>query len=92
MLFYVITYDSPSDRRRKKLSDLLVGYGERVQYSVFECVLTRTKFDELRQRIRKHFKEGEDSIRFYPLSQHTLPQVETWGEPPITQPVQSTII
>jgi len=34
-------YDIPSDKRRKKVSDLLEGYGQRVQYSVFECVLTQ---------------------------------------------------
>jgi CRISPR-associated protein Cas2 len=92
MLFYVITYDIPCNKRRKKLSDLLEGYGTRVQYSVFECVLTKAKFDELRQRLHKKFKDGEDSVRFYPLSQHTLPQVEVWGEPPVTSSPRSVIV
>jgi CRISPR-associated protein Cas2 len=92
MLFYLITYDIPCDRRRKKVSDLLEGYGERVQYSVFECVLTKVKYEELRQRLRKKYKEGEDSIRFYPLSQHTLTQVEIWGEPPMTRSPGSIIV
>lgn len=38
MLFYVVVYDISSDKQRKKVSDLLEGYGLRVQYSVFECV------------------------------------------------------
>jgi CRISPR-associated protein Cas2 len=92
MLFYVITYDIPCNKRRKKVSDLLEGYGTRVQYSVFECVLTKPKFDELCQRLRKRFKDGEDSLRFYPLSQHTLSQVEVWGDPPLTQSPSSTIV
>jgi len=29
MLFYVVVYDIPSDKRRKKVSDLLEGYGQR---------------------------------------------------------------
>jgi CRISPR-associated protein Cas2 len=92
MLFYIITYDIPCDKRRKHIADLLEGYGQRVQYSVFECVLSKGKYEELRHRLRKKFQVGEDSIRFYPLSGHTLSQVEVWGEPPITQSPQSTII
>ncbi|MEO8894115.1 MAG: CRISPR-associated endonuclease Cas2, partial [Coleofasciculaceae cyanobacterium] len=48
MLLYVVVYNIPCDKRRKKLSNILEGYGRRVQYSVFECVLTASKFDELR--------------------------------------------
>lgn len=92
MLFYVIAYDIPCNKRRKRMSDLLEGYGERVQYSVFECVLTQPRYEELRRRLRHQFREGEDSIRFYPLSGHTLGQVEIWGEPPLTHPPQSTIV
>lgn len=71
MLFYVVAYDIPNDKRRKKVADLLEGYGQRVQYSVFECVLTQTKYDELRRRLKKRIKSAEDSVRFYPLSKHT---------------------
>lgn len=91
MLLYLITYDISDDKRRKKVSDLLEGYGVRVQYSVFECVLMKSKYDELRKRLKKRVKEG-DSVRFYPLSAHTLSQVEVWGEPPVLQPPSSTII
>jgi CRISPR-associated protein Cas2 len=73
MLFYVIVYDIPCDRRRKKISDLLEGYGQRVQYSVFECVLSRPKYRELQQRLKKLFQPEKDNIRFYSVSRHTLP-------------------
>ena len=92
MLFYVVTYDISSDQRRRRVSDLLEGYGRRVQYSVFECLLSAKKFEELRQRLGKCIKHGEDSIRFYPLSRHTIKQVVIWGEPPLTQLPSSTII
>ncbi|MDZ4874748.1 MAG: CRISPR-associated endonuclease Cas2 2 [Chroococcidiopsis cubana SAG 39.79] len=92
MLFYVVVYDIPDDRRRKKVSDLLEGYGKRVQYSVFECILTQTKYDELRQRLRKRVKLAEDSIRFYPISKHTLAQVDTWGGLPLTKLPGSVVI
>lgn len=91
MLLYVVTYDIPCDKRRKKVSDLLEGYGRRVQYSVFECVLGKRKYDELRQRLKQRVNLTEDSIRFYPLSGHTASQVDVWGEPPVT-PVPGSVI
>ncbi len=93
MLLYVVAYDIPDDKRRKKVSDLLEGYGRRVQYSVFELVLTPQKFDQLRRRLQKQVKLSEDSVRFYPLSKHTLGQVETWGVgPALTASPGSVII
>jgi CRISPR-associated protein Cas2 len=92
MLLYVIVYDITCDKRRKKVSDLLEGYGQRVQYSVFECILSQTKYSELQKRLRKQIKSSEDSVRFYPLSKHTFNQIETWGEPPVTELPGSTII
>ena len=79
MFLYVIAYDIPEDKRRKKVADLLEGYGQRVQYSVFECQLNTQQYQDLQRRLRKIIKLEEDNIRFYPLSRHTLSQVETWG-------------
>lgn len=92
MLLYVVVYDIPCDKRRKKVSHLLEGYGQRVQYSVFECVLTATKFDELRCRLKKQINLAEDNVRFYPLSRHTLASVETWGGLPVTESAGSMIV
>lgn len=92
MFLYVIAYDIPDDRRRKKMADLLEGYGQRVQYSVFECTLSKSKFNELQKRLRKIYQSEKDSLRFYPLSGHTLTQVDIWGEPPLTKPPGSVIV
>ncbi|MGF1567008.1 MAG: CRISPR-associated endonuclease Cas2 [Nodosilinea sp.] len=92
MLLYLITYDIPSDKRRKKVSDLLEGYGQRVQYSVFECMLESAKFKELKERLAKRVNLEEDSIRFYPLSAHTLGQVVVWGGVPLTEAPGSFVV
>ncbi|MBE9233284.1 CRISPR-associated endonuclease Cas2 [Cuspidothrix issatschenkoi LEGE 03284] len=92
MLFYIIVYDIPCDKRRQKISELLEGYGKRVQYSVFECLLNQSQYTELKKRLHKQINSSEDSIRFYPLSKHTFNQIETWGEPPITEIPGSIII
>jgi CRISPR-associated protein Cas2 len=93
LLFYIIVYDITCDKRRKKIADLLEGYGKRVQYSVFECVLNKEQYEQLSLRLKKKIKLDEDSIRIYPITRHTLGQVETWGVGNgLTQPPSSTIV
>ena len=92
MFLYIVAYDIPSNRRRKKVSDILEGYGKRVQYSVFELVLAKSKYDEMRRKLSRYVNSEEDSLRFYPISQHTLDQVEIWGGVPLTQGQKSIIV
>lgn len=92
MLLYLITYDIPCNKRRKKVSDILEGYGTRVQYSVFECVLPTAKYTELKKRLKTKINPTEDSIRLYPLSSHTLCKVEAWGGTPITTKFESVVV
>ena len=92
MMLFVVIYDIPDDKRRKRVFHLLEGYGQRVQFSAFECVLSERKFDELCCRLLKVVKIDEDSVRFYPIPKHTLGQVVIWGEPPITQMSGSVVV
>jgi CRISPR-associated protein Cas2 len=92
MLLYVVAYDIPSDRRRKKVADLLEGYGQRVQYSVFECRLDSTQYKQLQERLKPRLNFQEDQVRFYPLSQHTLANVENWGGTAIVSPASSIVV
>ena len=92
MLLYIVAYDIASNKRRKKVSDILEGYGKRVQYSVFEVIVVGSKYNELRRRLRRYFNPDEDSIRFYPISKHTLDQVEIWGGTPLVEAQRSIVI
>ncbi len=92
MLLYLVIYDIPSDKRRRKVAALLEGYGQRVQYSAFECVLAAGKYEELLGRLRRRVDLAEDSVRIYPLSGHTLGQVVVWGGLPLTEPPGSTVV
>ena len=93
MLLYIVVYDITCDKRRKKIADLLKGYGKRVQYSVFECVLPLAKYQELQQKLESKLNLAEDNVRFYPLSQHTHAAVETWGiSLGITPPPSSIVV
>jgi CRISPR-associated protein Cas2 len=71
---YVVVYDISNDKRRKKLSDLLEKYGFRVNYSVFEIELNKTKFKKLLNEINSNnmIKKSHDSLRFYHICQNCL--------------------
>jgi len=66
-MHYIISYDIPDDRRRTKLANVLLDFGERVQYSVFEAALDGKLFDNLLRRINNEINEQEDSVRIYPM-------------------------
>ena len=42
-MLYVVAYDIANDKRRKKVSEHLDKYGVRVNYSVYEIKLNKTK-------------------------------------------------
>ena len=78
-MFVVIAYDIVCDRRRQRLAKLLSGYGERVNFSVFECDLKPRQFDRLQQRIAKSINPDEDRVRFYELCLDCLKRVQVQG-------------
>ena len=73
-MFYIITYDIANDKRRKKLSDLLEGYGVRVNYSVFEWELTKTNLKKILQTIEDEdlLDKKIDSLRFYHIHKDSI--------------------
>jgi len=77
--FYVIAYDTPSDRRRAKIHKTLSGFGQWTQFSLFECHLSHKQYLQLRQRLDQHLKPEEDSLRFYPLCSACTGKVDTVG-------------
>jgi CRISPR-associated protein Cas2 len=61
----LVSYDIPDDRRRTKLAHALKDFGERVQYSVFEMLLTEEQAGRLKVRIEGLVDTAEDSVRIY---------------------------
>lgn len=70
----MISYDISDDSKRNKVSDLLKNYGQRVQYSVFECRLDDKTFDKLLITL-KTFVDSNDSIRVYQICEDCLKKV-----------------
>jgi len=64
---WVIAYDTPNNKRRRRMAKFLEGYGSRVQYSVFECPLSRSELAMVRFHLYGLADPNEDRVRFYPL-------------------------
>lgn len=63
----------------RKLSKILLDYGDRVQYSVFECILDKKLLDRMKKRIYEAVSEDEDSVRIYILCAGCLKDVALIG-------------
>jgi len=87
---WVIAYDSPSNKRRRKLAKLLEGYGERLQWSVFECRLQPHQQRRLRQGLMG-IATGEDSVRLWVVP-HRAPVAEQLGKPVETAAWEDKVI
>jgi len=87
----VVSYDIPDDRRRTKVYHLLKDYGQRVQYSVFECRLRPKDLKRLRERLQPLLDLAEDDVRFYRLCEVCLPKAKIWGPSP-RQGVRESIV
>ncbi len=64
-MLILVSYDVPSDRRRTRLAKALEDFGERVQWSVFECRLDEGQVERMRQRVAREIAPAEDSVRIY---------------------------
>jgi len=64
---YIICFDIHDERRLRKVSKQMENFGQRVQYSVFECYLDKADLKELKQRLIEIIDDSEDHIRYYSL-------------------------
>ena len=77
--FLFVSYDIPDDRRRNRVCKLLKDYGERAQYSVFECLLRPEELERLRERLKPLLVQEEDDVRFYHLCETCRRKATIWG-------------
>jgi CRISPR-associated protein Cas2 len=68
LVCYDVRTDSRDGRRRlRRIAKVCEDYGQRVQYSVFECTIDDTLFMLFLARCRKVVNVAEDSLRIYRL-------------------------
>ncbi len=64
---YWVCYDIADDRRRQRLSDVLLDFGTRVQESVFQCLIEPALAEEMLARVRRVVEENTDKVHVLAL-------------------------
>lgn len=75
----VNTEDTAGRRRLRHIAKACQDYGQRVQYSVFECDVAPATWVELRTRLLGTMDPEKDSLRFYFLGSDGKRRIEHQG-------------
>jgi len=91
-MFVLISYDIEDDKKRTKVSKLLENYGTRVQYSVFECLISKEQLKTIKEETKKIINLDTDSIRFYSICDSCVNRVEIVGIGEVSKDIDFYII
>ena len=76
----VNTEDAAGKKRLRKIAKKCTNYGQRVQNSVFECLIDAAQYVEIKNELLNAYKEDRDSLRFYRLGNNYSDKVESFGQ------------
>jgi CRISPR-associated protein Cas2 len=71
--------DKAGKRRLRRIARICQNYGQRVQYSVFECIVDPARWTILRQKLINEIEPNLDSLRFYFLGSNWKRRIEHVG-------------
>lgn len=96
-MLILITYDvdtttKAGEKRLRKVAKECVNYGQRVQNSVFECLLTEAQLVNLKAMLSAIIDNTADSIRFYYLGNKWQRKIESLGKITSFDPTETLII
>ena len=96
-MMILITYDvnteTPQGRRRlRHVAKQCENHGQRVQHSVFECLLDPGQFAEFRAKLEDIIDPVKDSLRFYFLGSNWQKRVDHVGAKPSYDPEAPLIL
>jgi CRISPR-associated protein Cas2 len=83
LVSYDVMVTSPGGKRRlRKVAKACTNYGQRVQNSVFECVLEPAQWIQLKNTLEKIIDDKKDSLRYYYLGANYKRRVDHAGVKP----------
>ena len=96
-MLILITYDvdnttKDGEKRLRNVAKECVNYGQRVQNSVFECLLTDAQLVSLKAILSSIINDTTDSIRLYYLGSDWQRKIETLGKKTSFDPTDALII
>ena len=86
-MLILVTYDvntgsRDGQKRLRQVAKVCVNYGQRVQNSVFECLLDAEQYVVFKYKLEQFVDKEKDSVRFYRLGNHYKTKVEHIGKQP----------
>ncbi len=83
-MYVLVTYDVASSdaggsARLRRVAKVCTQYGQRVQYSVFECLVDSAQYESMKHELFRLIDEERDSLRFYNLGKRWESRVEHLG-------------
>lgn len=83
-MMVLVTYDVNTEtlagqKRLRKVAKACQNYGQRVQNSVFECIIDPARLKELQATLESLMNKEKDSIRYYYLGNEWRKRVEHVG-------------
>lgn len=88
----VSTQDAAGRRRLRLIAKQCVNYGQRVQNSVFECLLDAAQLRALQAKLCGIMDKEKDSLRFYNLGDRYKTRIEHFGAKPGYDPSETLIL
>ena len=90
-MLVLVTYDVNTEtakarKRLRRVAKVCENFGQRVQNSVFECLVDPAQWANLRQQLTDEIDEKEDSLRFYFLGKNWKRRVDHIGAKPSYDP------
>lgn len=64
---YLVCYDIANEKRLRQVHKLMRGFGDHLQYSVFECQLTPMDLTRCRNELSKIIHHEKDQVLFVDL-------------------------
>lgn len=96
-MLVLITYDVNTEtaagrKRLRHIAKQCVNYGQRVQNSVFECLLNPAQCRMLKAKLISVMDRNLDSLRFYYLGDRYQTKIEQFGAKPSYDPEGTLIV
>lgn len=76
--WHLISYDIRDPKRLRRAAKAILGRGERVQYSVYRCHLTKVELEKLLWQMSQ-FLDEEDSLLVIGLCKNCVKKIEQIG-------------
>ena len=93
VIAYDVNTETPEGRKRlRQVAKCCENFGQRVQNSVFECLVDPTQFTDLRAKLEGIIERTTDSLRYYFLGDNWKKRIEHVGAKPTFDPEGPLII